>query len=170
MSTCGTCRRVFADGWQSRQQHMDATGHFPPDFECETCDRYFSSQKAVDQHMTDVCHWAESSESDEQEYECDDCDDTFSDENDLREHEVNEHFYCDPCDRYFQDRNSIYQVWEISPAHITVLTLANIIFISIYIARFIVTVQFGAFSAKSSVEQLQVWSTTLKAAPAPRHL
>ncbi|KID93622.1 Zinc finger, double-stranded RNA binding protein, partial [Metarhizium majus ARSEF 297] len=109
MSTCGTCWRTFPAGWQSRQQHMDARGHCPPNFECDTCDRYFSSQHAVNQHMTDTGHWAESSESDEPEYECDDCDDAFYDEDDLRDHEIKEHFYCDPCDRYFQDRNSINQ-------------------------------------------------------------
>ncbi|RMI99085.1 hypothetical protein BHE90_017173 [Fusarium euwallaceae] len=72
MSTCGTCWREFPAGWQSRQQHMDATGHNPPDFECDTCDRYFGNQHAVNQHMTDVDHWAESSGSDEPEFECDD--------------------------------------------------------------------------------------------------
>ncbi|TQV97072.1 hypothetical protein V2A60_000283 [Cordyceps javanica] len=54
---------------------MDATGHDAPDFECDTFDRYFGSQYAVNQHMTDLGHWAESSdsESDMPEYECDDC-------------------------------------------------------------------------------------------------
>ena len=51
--------------------------------------------------MADVDHWAESSESGELEYECDDCDDACYNEDDLRGHEVKEHFYCDPCDRYF---------------------------------------------------------------------
>ena len=46
--------------------------------------------------MTDVGHWADASESDEPEYECDDCEDAFYDEDDLRDHEVKEHFYCDP--------------------------------------------------------------------------
>ncbi|EJP61119.1 zinc finger protein [Beauveria bassiana ARSEF 2860] len=109
MSTCGTCLRVFPAGWQSRQQHMDATGHYPPDFECDTCDRYFGSQHAVDQHMTDLGHWAESSEADEPDYECDDCNASFYDEEDLRDHDVKEHFYCDPCDRYFQCWGNINQ-------------------------------------------------------------
>ncbi|KAK8149295.1 hypothetical protein G3M48_007544 [Beauveria asiatica] len=109
MSTCGTCLRVFPAGWQSRQQHMNATGHYSPDFECDTCDRYFGSQHAVDQHMTDLGHWAESSEADEPDYECDDCNASFDDEEGLRDHEVKEHFYCDPCDRYFQSWSNINQ-------------------------------------------------------------
>ncbi|KAK8142826.1 hypothetical protein G3M48_008188 [Beauveria asiatica] len=106
MSTCGTCWRVFPAGWQSRQQHMDATGHCPPDFECDTCDKYFGSQQAVNQHMNDVGHWAESSESDAPDYECEDCDENFYDEEGLHDHEVKEHLYCAPCDRYFQNWNT----------------------------------------------------------------
>ncbi|KAI8710587.1 Zinc finger, double-stranded RNA binding protein [Fusarium sp. LHS14.1] len=109
MFTCGTCRRQFPVGWQSRQQHMKATGHEAPDFECDTCDRFFRSQKAVNQHMTDLKHWAESSESEEPGYECDYCGNAFNDENDLRKHEVEQHLYCDPCNRHFQDHNSIKQ-------------------------------------------------------------
>ncbi|KAM3472694.1 hypothetical protein MY5147_005159, partial [Beauveria neobassiana] len=43
--------------------------------------------------MTDLGHWAESSEADEPDYECDDCNASFYDEEDLRDHEVKEHFY-----------------------------------------------------------------------------
>lgn len=64
------------------------TGHCIPNFECDTCDRYFNSQTAVNQHMTDVGHWDESSESDQTVYECDDCDDAFYEENELRDHEA----------------------------------------------------------------------------------
>ena len=110
MSTCGTCWRVFPAGWRSRKQHMDAVGHNVPDFECDTCDRYFRSQHAVNQHMTDVGHWAESSDSEMPEFECGNCQDAFYAEDDLRDHEVQEHFYCDPCDRHFKNRNSVNQV------------------------------------------------------------
>ncbi|KAL5936775.1 hypothetical protein ACKVV1_011469, partial [Pyricularia oryzae] len=57
--------------------------------------------EAVNQHMDALGHWAES------EYECDDCSDAFSEEENLRDHEISEHFYCDLHDRYFQDENSI---------------------------------------------------------------
>ncbi|KAH8171557.1 c2H2-type zinc finger domain-containing protein [Sarocladium implicatum] len=102
-STCGTCWRQFPAGWQSREQHMKATGHEPPPFECNYCDRFFASQKAVNQHMDALNHWNIT------EYECDieSCSDAFSEEGDLREHEVTEHYYCDDCDQFFQDYNSI---------------------------------------------------------------
>lgn len=90
---------------------MDALNHYAPDFECDTCDRYFGSQHAVEQHMNDKDHWGQSDESDEPEYQCDDCDDAFYEEDSLRDHEVEEHFYCDPCDRYFQNWNNINQVY-----------------------------------------------------------
>ncbi|KAH7207884.1 zinc finger protein [Fusarium redolens] len=118
MSTCGTCWRQFPAGWRSRQQHMNATGHEPPDFECDTCDRYFGSQEAVEQHMCDLGHWDESSESEELQesdesegtvLECDHCGDAFDDEDDLHDHEARQHFYCVVCDRPFQDWNSISQ-------------------------------------------------------------
>lgn len=93
---------------------MNATGHCPPKFECVTCDSYFQSQRAVSQHMDALAHWGETSESEDSGYECDDCDETFSDEDTLRSHEIENHFYCDPCDRYFQNQNSITQVCKIS--------------------------------------------------------
>ncbi|KAF4446724.1 hypothetical protein F53441_9657 [Fusarium austroafricanum] len=110
MSTCGTCWRQFPAGWHSRQQHMNATGHEPPDFECDTCGKYFGSQMAVEQHMNDLGHWAESSESEGSVYECDHCDDAFDEENDMRDHEAEQHFYCVACKCPFQDWNSINQV------------------------------------------------------------
>ncbi|KFH41731.1 Zinc finger protein OZF-like protein [Hapsidospora chrysogenum ATCC 11550] len=111
MLTCGTCWREFPAGWRSRKQHMDATGHVPPAFECDTCDRYFGSQHAVIQHMTALGHWAESSESGQPPlgFACDDCDAAFYDEEDLRGHEVKAHLYCHDCDRYFQSWNNINQ-------------------------------------------------------------
>ena len=116
MSTCGTCWRTYPAGWQSREQHLNATGYQAPNFECDMCDRYFGSQHAVNQHMNGVGHWAESDSNEEEyEYECDDCDEAFCEEDDLRDHEVKEHFYCDPCDRYFQNWNSINQVYPPFP-------------------------------------------------------
>ena len=77
---------------------MNAVGHCPPNFECDTCDRYFGSEHAVNQHITAVEHWAESSEfseSEEPDFECDDCGDVFYDEDDLRDHKAKEHFYSE---------------------------------------------------------------------------
>ncbi|KAF9869302.1 hypothetical protein CkaCkLH20_13219 [Colletotrichum karsti] len=107
--TCGDCWREFPAGWQSRQQHLDATGHDIPDFECETCDRYFHSQGAVEQHMNALNHWADSDSEDSLDWECDDCDSAFYEEGDLRQHEHEQHFKCNLCDRYFQNRNNLNQ-------------------------------------------------------------
>ncbi|KAJ0160502.1 MDS1 and EVI1 complex locus protein EVI1 [Colletotrichum tanaceti] len=107
--TCGSCWREFPAGWHSRQQHLDATGHDVPDNECDSCDRYFGSRQAVEQHMNALCHWTQDSSSEGAEYQCDDCSDCFSEEEDLHDHEVRDHYYCDPCDRYFQNHNNIRQ-------------------------------------------------------------
>ncbi|KAF7514855.1 hypothetical protein G7054_g14943 [Neopestalotiopsis clavispora] len=37
--------------WESRDQHVAAKFHEMPDFECDTCHRYYGSQHAVDQYM-----------------------------------------------------------------------------------------------------------------------
>ncbi|GKT47751.1 PR domain zinc finger protein 16 [Colletotrichum spaethianum] len=107
--TCGTCWREFPAGWHSRWQHLNATGHQIPLNECESCDRYFCNRHAVEQHMDALSHWASDVDTDDPGYECDDCSDCFSDEEDLRDHEVQDHHYCDPCDRYFKNYNSIRQ-------------------------------------------------------------
>ncbi|PNP61079.1 hypothetical protein FNYG_14167 [Fusarium nygamai] len=112
MFTCGTCWRQFPAGWQSREQHMNATGHEAPAFECDTCDCYFGSRNAVEQHMNDLDHWDASSESADSLYECDHCDDEFDDEHELHNHEARDHFYCVVCDRPFQDWHSISQVCD----------------------------------------------------------
>ncbi|WYZ40882.1 hypothetical protein EsH8_IV_001223 [Colletotrichum jinshuiense] len=54
-------------------------------------------------------HWDDSFSEESPQYECDDCSDGFSDEEDLRDHEVEVHHYCDPCRRYFQSYNNIRQ-------------------------------------------------------------
>ncbi|GKT88819.1 zinc finger protein [Colletotrichum tofieldiae] len=56
--TCGTCWREFPAGWQSREQHLDATGHQIPANECDSCDRFFCNRHAVEQHMNALSHWA----------------------------------------------------------------------------------------------------------------
>ncbi|GJC86082.1 PR domain zinc finger protein 16 [Colletotrichum liriopes] len=107
--TCGTCWREFPAGWQSREQHLDATGHQIPANECDSCDRFFCTRHAVEQHMNALSHWASDVSDNDPEHECDDCSDCFSDEEDLRDHEVQNHYYCKPCNRYFQNHNNIRQ-------------------------------------------------------------
>ncbi|KAK1990327.1 hypothetical protein LX36DRAFT_648018 [Colletotrichum falcatum] len=105
--TYGTCWQQFPAGWQSREQHINATGHEMPLYECDTCDRFFGSSQAVEQHMNALGHWASDVSYNAPLFMCDDCAVCFTDEEDLREHEVQEHYYCEPCDRYFQNHNNI---------------------------------------------------------------
>ncbi|ROT35422.1 hypothetical protein SODALDRAFT_65686 [Sodiomyces alkalinus F11] len=70
-----------------------------PEFECNTCGRDFGSHQALNLHMDALDHGVD--------HECDDCSDIFSDEEDLRDHELSEHYYCDPCDKYFGGWNAI---------------------------------------------------------------
>ncbi|KAK1977069.1 zinc finger protein [Colletotrichum cereale] len=107
--TCGTCWREFPAGWQSREQHFYETGHQAPLNECDTCDRFFGSSQAVEQHMNALGHWASEVSHNYPEFGCNDCSACFSDEDDLRHHEVHCHYYCDPCNRYFQNLNNIHQ-------------------------------------------------------------
>lgn len=110
---CGTCWKTWPT-WRSRDQHVAATSHEVPGFECDTCDRYLKSQSSVEQHMNDLDHWAASASdsSEESSYycDCDYCDEEFDTLDDLRNHEINDHFYCDSCDRSLQDLNSIKMV------------------------------------------------------------
>ncbi|KAM0188049.1 hypothetical protein ACHAPI_010826 [Fusarium lateritium] len=107
---CGTCWKTWPT-WRSRNQHVASTSHEVPEFECETCDRYFYSKIAVEQHMGDLGHWiaSESDSSEEPSYYCefDYCDEELDTLDDLRNHEINDHLYCDPCERAFKDLNSI---------------------------------------------------------------
>lgn len=101
MYECGTCGKVFPAGWRARDNHCRATGHCAPDYECDTCDRWFSSDDAKWQHMERKNHFA---------WDCDDCDETWPTEKRLKEHQVDDHFYCDDCDRYFNSLNNIKMV------------------------------------------------------------
>ncbi|XWX01174.1 hypothetical protein V2A60_009200 [Cordyceps javanica] len=50
---CETCDRFF-DSESALEQHMrDAPAHAPAAFDCESCDRSFARQESLDQHMRD---------------------------------------------------------------------------------------------------------------------
>lgn len=104
---CYTCEKAFPAGWQARENHCRATGHSAPPFECDTCPRYFGSQRACNDHMNTLGHFADDSDD---SYECDICDETWPSEEDLMEHEIRDHYYCDECDRTFQSYNNIRAV------------------------------------------------------------
>ncbi|KXJ88722.1 hypothetical protein Micbo1qcDRAFT_206883 [Microdochium bolleyi] len=108
---CGTCGKEFPAGFNAREQHCDATGHARPDFECDTCHRWFNSRHACEQHMSALRHW----DGDSHGWDCADCPQVFDNQDDMIQHEVNEHRYCDPCDRYFQRYSGLRDVNLFSP-------------------------------------------------------
>ncbi|POR35454.1 Uncharacterized protein TPAR_04355 [Tolypocladium paradoxum] len=97
---CGTCGKTFPAGWQARENHCNATGHSEPDYECDSCPRWFNSEEAREQHMDATGHWC---------FECACCDDTWSTEEELIDHEHEDHLYCSDCDRFFQHFNGLQQ-------------------------------------------------------------
>ncbi|KAH7041524.1 uncharacterized protein B0I36DRAFT_392583 [Microdochium trichocladiopsis] len=73
----------------------------PPNchFECGTCLKEFpAGWHARENHCrsTDDYYW-----------ECTECNDAFDTEQQVVQHEADEHLYCRPCERYFQSDNSI---------------------------------------------------------------
>jgi DNA-directed RNA polymerase subunit RPC12/RpoP len=98
---CGTCGKVFPAGWRARENHCRATGHEPPDFECERCPRWFRSWQACFQHMSAKNHFA---------LECHICDETWPTEEDRTTHENEDHYYCADCDSTFRNYNNIKMV------------------------------------------------------------
>lgn len=98
---CGTCGREFPSGWESRDQHCDATGHRRPRYECHTCERWFNSDDARVQHMHATNHFMN---------ECSVCTRTFPTEAEQEQHEYDRHFYCAECERTFQSRNNLDMV------------------------------------------------------------
>ncbi|ROW13248.1 hypothetical protein VPNG_04825 [Cytospora leucostoma] len=95
---CGSCDREFPAGLHARENHCRSTGHARPRFECDSCCRWFNSEKARWQHMSDTNHFA---------YECSQCNETYPTTEEVTEHEIDDHYYCADCDRFFMNRNNI---------------------------------------------------------------
>ncbi|KAI0834084.1 hypothetical protein F5Y06DRAFT_307153 [Hypoxylon sp. FL0890] len=70
---CRDCYRTFA-AWRSREQHMDALGHLPLDYECHYCDDTYPNEQAVRKHEMGS------------HYYCRDCNRTFMNANNLKMH------------------------------------------------------------------------------------
>ncbi|KAJ4292902.1 hypothetical protein N0V88_005562 [Collariella sp. IMI 366227] len=109
MFECGTCDKVFPAGWRARKQHCEATGHEIPDFECDSCDAYFSSEQARQRHMRAKGHFDCYSVQESPDWECHCCDDWFWTEQECIDHMVVNHLYCSDCNRYFMNYNNIKQ-------------------------------------------------------------
>lgn len=110
MFTCGTCWKTFPSGWQARNQHCRDTGHAEPAYECYTCDSYFGSKRAMEQHMDAKDHWGQSSSVEEVWIECDYCDDQFATDAQLAQHEADAHNRCKSCNRRFLNHNNLKMV------------------------------------------------------------
>ncbi|KAI1357179.1 hypothetical protein F5Y08DRAFT_334048 [Xylaria arbuscula] len=82
---CGTCNKVFSAEWQARDNHLRSTGHRAPKFEC-------------DQSHEGLNHF---------KWDCSKCCETWPTEEQLIDHEHDEHKYCSECERTFNDHNGM---------------------------------------------------------------
>lgn len=111
---CYTCDRAFTSQGALNQHLNDSRAHAST-FDCDPCDRAFSSQKALDQHLND-------SPAHIQTFECNPCDRTFVSEEALSQH-LNDSpahvqtFECNPCDRTFVSEEALNQHLRDSPLH-----------------------------------------------------
>ncbi|KAM4058336.1 zinc-finger double-stranded RNA-binding domain-containing protein [Hirsutella rhossiliensis] len=95
---CGTCDKAFPAGLRARDKHCRSTGHSPPNLECDTCHRWFWSERARQQHMDALDHRV---------FSCSVCSETWPSQDACTEHEHDDHLYCADCDRYFQSDNNL---------------------------------------------------------------
>ncbi|KAI2613858.1 uncharacterized protein GGS25DRAFT_21250 [Hypoxylon fragiforme] len=70
---CDDCNRIFGT-WRSRQQHLDALGHDPLDYECRWCDDIFCDEEERRDHEAFDHHY------------CGDCDRLFQSYNCVKMH------------------------------------------------------------------------------------
>ncbi|RDW74148.1 hypothetical protein BP5796_07590 [Coleophoma crateriformis] len=111
---CGPCDRFF-DSDKALQQHVqDAPAH-APSFNCRPCDRSFSNEKALQQHLQDAPAHVPS-------FNCEPCDRSFSSDEALQQHlrDAPAHapsFDCEACDRTFGSEEALHQHLRDSPVH-----------------------------------------------------
>ncbi|KAH8198138.1 hypothetical protein TruAng_007715 [Truncatella angustata] len=72
--------------------------HRPRANECDTCERFFATQKSLYQHMDAHNNWY---------CNCHICGDGFSIEVERDQHEINECLYCGECHKRFMNENSM---------------------------------------------------------------
>lgn len=86
---------------------MDALDHWDDEdeFECDKCDRTFTTQAGCNQHMTALGHWYTDT--------CDTCERRFVNSNAVKQHmdALNHHAlpYCTSCERHFQTPIDLFQ-------------------------------------------------------------
>jgi hypothetical protein len=106
---CDRCDRTFTS-WEGCKQHMTALGHWYTDT-CDTCNKRFVDRNAAEQHMDALNHRVE--DEDDDEFECDKCDRTFGLWDACKQHMTAlNHWYtdkCDTCDRRFVNKQAAEQ-------------------------------------------------------------
>lgn len=97
---CDSCDRGFSSQ-RALQQHLDSPAHA---FDCDDCDRRFASLHALQQHLDSSIH----------AFKCDDCDRRFGSDEALQQH-LNSPVHafdcddCDDCDRRFGSEEALQQ-------------------------------------------------------------
>ncbi|KAF8251394.1 hypothetical protein K440DRAFT_647686 [Wilcoxina mikolae CBS 423.85] len=102
MPQCYPCDRYFSTQ-RALDQHLENSSAHAVVYECETCNRCFSTEHAAGQHMNALDHWAPS-------YECDTCTNVFTSQSAADRHmNLNGHWkhYCHDCERKFENANNL---------------------------------------------------------------
>ncbi|KAI1118338.1 hypothetical protein F5Y14DRAFT_400053 [Nemania sp. NC0429] len=96
---CDVCYRTFGSA-HALSQHRAALGHWesPFKFSCHRCASVFRTQSDAAFHMDSWNHW---------KHACSRCTMTASSDDEVKEHEISDHFWCSKCDREFQNHNNI---------------------------------------------------------------
>ncbi|KAH6958203.1 hypothetical protein DER45DRAFT_602958 [Fusarium avenaceum] len=100
---CADCDKLFYAGRVSGDQHCQATGHAPPQFECDICNFCFDDEYDRCDHMNLEMHWGRGAP------ECRFCFVRAVTDAEIKEHESTSHKYCADCDRQFMNLNNIQQ-------------------------------------------------------------
>ncbi|KAG5658542.1 hypothetical protein KAF25_010723 [Fusarium avenaceum] len=100
---CADCDKLFYAGRVARDQHCQATGHAPPQFECDTCNFCFDDEYDRCDHMSLEMHWGRGAP------ECRFCFVRAVTDAEIKEHESTSHNYCADCDRQFLNLNNVQQ-------------------------------------------------------------
>ena len=113
-SRCVPCDRSFSSE-KALQQHLRDSPVHSPSSDCDDCDRSFNSEEALQQHLRDSPAHAPS-------LDCETCDRSFSSEEALQQHLRDSpvhspSFDCDDCDRSFNSEEALQQHLRDSPNH-----------------------------------------------------
>ncbi|KAK7433888.1 hypothetical protein Landi51_13759 [Colletotrichum acutatum] len=111
---CDTCDRSFGNE-EALQQHIRDSPVHRPSYDCGTCNRSFGNDEALQQHRRD-------SPVHRPSYDCGTCNRSFGNDEALQQHRrdspVHRPSYdCDNCNRSFGNEEALQQHLSDSPAH-----------------------------------------------------